>query len=205
MLPGAEEERSIQFTAFVAVSLDGFYCRRNGAIDFLDAFTKAIPPNTDLGIEAYNSSLSALVLGRKTFEYVVANSLWTYNCPVIVLSRTLKDLPQSAPASTLLCQDFRQVLDVVKRHDWSMVGVDGGEVVKLFVRERLLDEITITTIPVLLSHGFTLGMYGPTEQEREDMWLKLIESKMFDVGPGCVQSIFRFCRRVGNNQDGPLD
>jgi riboflavin biosynthesis pyrimidine reductase len=97
------------------------------------------------------------------------------------------------------------VLDVVKGHDWSKVGVDGGEVVKLFARERLLDKITITTIPVLLGHGFTLEIYGPTEQERRDMWLKLIGSKMFDVGPGCVQSVFRFSRQVGNKNDDLVD
>ena len=166
MLSSAEHERSTQFTAFLAVSLDGFYCRRSGAIDFLDTFIKAIPPNTDLGIDAYNSTLSALILGRKTFEYVVKHSLWTYHCPVIALSRTLIDLPKSAPASTLLCHDFNQVLDVVKRSSWSKVGVDGGEVVKLFINERLLDEITTTTIPVLLGRGLTLGSSEPTKQEK---------------------------------------
>jgi dihydrofolate reductase len=80
------------------------------------------------------------------------------------------------------------------------VGVDGGEVVKLFVSERLLDKITITTIPVLLGYGRTLVVHGPTEQEKEDMWLQLIESKMIDASPGCVQSTLRFRRGVGNTQ-----
>jgi dihydrofolate reductase len=61
------------------------------------------------------------------------------------------------------------------------VYVDGGKTIRSFLRAGLLDEITITTIPVLIVQGIPL--FGPLEA---DVKLKLLESQAFE--DGLVQS-----------------
>ena len=80
-------------SVFVGTSLDGFIARRNGELDFL-------PPGggEPHGYAEFMATVDALVLGRKTFETVLAFSTWPYGVkPVFVLStRTLAPAPHGA-------------------------------------------------------------------------------------------------------------
>src|ERR1700676_1531421 len=69
-------------SVFIGTSLDGFIARANGAFDFL--------PEGDSephGYEEFMATVDALVIGRKTFETVLAFEEWPYGKkPVFVLS-----------------------------------------------------------------------------------------------------------------------
>jgi dihydrofolate reductase len=64
------------------------------------------------------------------------------------------------------------------------VYVDGGDVVRQFIHERLLNELTITRIPVLIHSGTRLFeeelVVG--QQTPADVWLELVESKSWSFG-----------------------
>lgn len=195
MSPSSSMANSPRFVAFLATSLDGFTARRSGSIDFLDIFTSSLPPGTDLGIENYNASLSALVLGRETFEYVITQDAWPYRCPVLVLSKTLKMLPGEAPKSTSLCCTLPEIIKITERYGWTRVGVDGGKVVQSFLSEGLLDEICITTMPVLLGEGRPLWRMFANQSGNQDIWMEVVKSAFIQGGAGCVQSTFRVTRR----------
>ena len=55
--------------------------------------------------------------------------------------------------------------------------VDGGTTIQIFLRSRLINEITVTRVPVLLGEGISL--FGPTGQ---DIKLRHISTKGFPSG-----------------------
>jgi len=79
-------------SVFVGTSLDGFIARANGALDFL-------PPGggEPHGYDEFMATVDALVIGRKTFETVLAFDTWPYGeKPVFVLST--QELAPAPPA-----------------------------------------------------------------------------------------------------------
>ena len=69
-------------SVFIGTSLDGFIARENGALDFL-------PPGggEPHGYEEFMATVDALVIGRKTFETLLAFDAWPYGeKPVFVLT-----------------------------------------------------------------------------------------------------------------------
>src|SRR5213075_1428955 len=91
--PHRHEERVVKASVFVGTSLDGFIARPNGAFDFLPA-----GGGEPHGYDEFMASVDALVIGRKTFETVLAFDAWPYGeKPVFVLStRSLAPAPAGA-------------------------------------------------------------------------------------------------------------
>ena len=77
-------------SVFVGTSLDGFIARSNGTFDFL-------PPGggEPHGYHEFMATVDALVIGRYTFETVLAFPQWPYEKPVYVLSS--RPLPPAPP------------------------------------------------------------------------------------------------------------
>src|ERR1700732_5605033 len=73
---------------FIGTSVDGFIARPNGDLDFL-------PPGggEPHGYDEFMAGVDALVIGRKTFETVLAFPTWPYGRKrVVVLSSQPVDL-----------------------------------------------------------------------------------------------------------------
>jgi dihydrofolate reductase len=176
-------------SVYIAISLDGFISRTDGGIDWLNDFNARIPKGEDLGYARFMSSVDALVMGRNTFEQVLAFGMWPYgSTPVVVLSRRIKSLPEDVPDTVSLSADEPGKL--VKRlsaRGWHHLYVDGGLTIQSFIKAGLIDEITITVIPILLGNGKSL--FGPLPADVE---LELVESKAFDFG--FVQSKYRIVK-----------
>ncbi len=80
-------------TAFCAVSVDGFLAREDGSVDWLERTTGT--DEGDYGYGALLDSVDLLVMGRKTLDTVRGFDAWPYEVPVVVLSRTLREVPAS--------------------------------------------------------------------------------------------------------------
>src|SRR5262245_49246683 len=84
---------TVKASVFVGTSVDGFIARVNGGLDFL-------PPGggEPHGYDEFMASVDALVIGRNTYETVLAFEAWPYGeKPVFVLStRTLAPAPPGA-------------------------------------------------------------------------------------------------------------
>jgi dihydrofolate reductase len=75
-------------SVFIGTSVDGFIARLNGELDFL-------PPGggDPHGYDEFIATVDALVIGRKTYETVLAYAEWPYgNKQVFVLSNRPIDL-----------------------------------------------------------------------------------------------------------------
>src|SRR5882672_9220081 len=72
----------MRVSVFVGASIDGFIARPNGDLDWLPA-----GGGEPHGYDEFMASVDALVIGRKTFETVLAFEAWPYGDKrVVVLS-----------------------------------------------------------------------------------------------------------------------
>jgi len=167
-------------SSFIATSLDGFISRPDGAIDWLDEANKVVPAGEDCGYSDYVASVDAIVMGRHTFERVLSFDTWPYgDVPLYVLSASLQSLPTGTPCTVRLhtCAP-RELAALAWRQGHRHLYVDGGQTIQRFVADGLLDEITITVIPVLLGAGRSL--FGPLPQSA--VWLQHLASRVFPFG-----------------------
>jgi dihydrofolate reductase len=78
----------------------------------------------------------------------------------------------------------RQAVEMLGKQNVRRIYVDGGQLVQSFLREGLITDMVITTVPVLLGSGRPL--FGSLPQ---DIDLKLISSRTFPSG--LVQTAYR--------------
>lgn len=160
-------------SVYIGTSLDGHIADKNGGLDWLDSVPN--PDGEDMGYVAFMERIDALVMGRSTFEAVLNFGIeWPYTKPVYVLSRTLTEIPADLIGKVWLVNGaLKDVLKEIHDNGHTRLYIDGGATVQSFLREDLIDELIITTIPVLLGGGPSL--FGDLEQPQT--W-ELLDSKV---------------------------
>ncbi len=174
------ETRTWTGRVFIGVSLDGFIARPDGEIDWLTdpaPGPEHTPPTSSrraLDWDAFYPGVDHLVMGRGTYEKVMTFGQWPYTGKtVIVLSTTLTaDDPNIVITPTL-----EGALRTLRSGTARQVYVDGGQVIQTFLREDLIDEITIAWAPVLIGRGIPL--FGSL---RQDIQLALTATHASDSG-----------------------
>lgn len=169
---------------FIAVSLDGYIARENHDIGWL---TELDTGDEDHGYEAFDASIDGLVMGSGSYRKVLTFEEWPYRKPVVVMSHSLEpgDIPENL--RTMVSVTTSSPMELMRSLDqkgWSRVYVDGGHVIQSFLRSGLIEDLVITTIPVLIGSG--LRLFGELEK---DLRLDLVESKAF--ASGLVQTRYR--------------
>ena len=139
-------------SVFVGASVDGFIARPNGELDFL-------PPGggEPHGYDEFMATVDALVIGRKTFETVLALGAWPYGeKPVIVLSsRPLAPAPFGAVVERMSGAPADIVSQLAAR-GIPHIYVDGGVTIQRFLQAGLIQRLIITRVPVLIGEGVPL-------------------------------------------------
>jgi dihydrofolate reductase len=140
-------------SVFIGTSVDGFIARPNGDLDFLPE-----GGGEPHGYDEFMASVDALVIGRKTFETVLAFAVWPYGRKrVVVLSSRSLDL--SAAGGGLVEQMAGPPAEIVSK--LASTGahhlyVDGGITIQGFLRAGLVQRLIITRVPVLIGDGIPL-------------------------------------------------
>ena len=143
-------------SVYIATSLDRFIADKAGRIDWLE--TVPNPDQVDMGYSAFISTIEAIVMGRNTYEKVLSFGIeWPYEKPVFVLSTTLSGVPTELHGRVqFLKGNLRSILDEIHSQGYKNLYIDGGNIIQQFLKEDLIDEMIITTIPVLLGDGVPL-------------------------------------------------
>ena len=140
---------------YIAQSLDGFIAGPGGDLDWLHEVE--VQPGEDLGFADFMSGIDALVMGRRTFEQVLAFGQWPYDKPVFVLSTRGVSIPERLEGKVeLLSGAPETVVATLGERGMERLYVDGGAVVQSFLRAGLIDEMVVTTVPILLGGGVPL-------------------------------------------------
>jgi dihydrofolate reductase len=158
---------------FIATSLDGYIADKNGGLDWLQSVPN--PDNIDMGFAPLMERVDALVMGRNTLEVVISFGVeWPYSKPVFVLSNTLTKVPAGYEDKVFLVKgELKEVVQNLNEQGYKDLYIDGGKTIQSFLKEGLIDEMSITTIPVLLGGGSPL--FGELDMMQ---FFKLVQSQV---------------------------
>ena len=168
---------SMKVSVYVGTSLDGFIAMKDWALDWLDDANATVPEGEDCGYHTFMASIDVLIMGRKTFEQVLSFGGWPYGkTPVIVLTRSPISFPADCPDTvTHSSEPLRNLYNRLSGEGVKHVYVDGGLTIQGFLLEGLIDEITVTVIPVVL--GDWIPLFGSIEK---DIHLTHVRTAAFD-------------------------
>ena len=161
-------------TVFIAKSLDGYIADQNGNLDWLEMIPN--PDNIDMSFINLMQEVDAVVMGSATYK-VVCNfeGDWPYSKPVYVLSSSIQKIPEKLADKVMLLKGKPQeILSEIHLKGHFKLYIDGGTTIQNFLKVDLIDELIITTIPILLGGGFPLFGKLSTRLEFEH-----VESKVF--------------------------
>ncbi len=171
-------------SVFIAASVDGFIARLDGGIDWLFNPEYAADDGAGpFGYAEFIASVDVLVMGRNSFEKVLSFPTWPYEkTPVIVLSTRELTIPEHLAGTVTVENSTPQELVArLESEGRTHLYIDGGVTIQRFLQAKLIDEMTITRIPVLLGEGIPLfGFVG------EDV--QLIHRKTLSFDNGFVQT-----------------
>lgn len=184
-MPSAEQ---IKVSVFMAKSLDGFIARADGDVNWLHA-GEPLPEGDDAGYAAFFETIDMLVMGRGSFEKVLTFDPWPYGAtPVTVMSSSLTEVPEALRSTVKISTATpTDLLKSLQEQGYSHVYLDGGRVIQSFLRAGLVDEMTLTTIPVLIGGGRPL--FGELAQ---DIHLKHVTTRTW--ANGMVQTTYQIAR-----------
>lgn len=139
---------------FIATSLDGFIARADGGIDWLPPPV----PGDDFGFGAFMATVDALVMGRKTYETALGFGDWPYvGTRVIVLGH---GAPVSRHGEEHTAEPPAALVARLGGQGVRRIYVDGGATIRSFLAADLIDDVTLTLIPVVLGAGIPLFAGG---------------------------------------------
>ena len=101
-------------------------------------------------------------MGRKAMEKIASFELtdeqWPYGKrPILALSKTLNEVPSSLTTrSIIILSSIEHAMQEMADRSLSHAYVDGGIAINAFISQQLLEEITITIVPVLIGNGIPL-------------------------------------------------
>ena len=174
---------------FIAASLDGYIADKNGGIEWLHSVPN--PDNLDLGYNNFISQIDAIVMGRVTFETVCGFDVdWPYTVPVFILSNSMNEVPEDYNEKAYHVNgSLSEVLNQIHQKGYYRLYIDGGTTIQNFLKEDLIDDMIITTIPILLGGGFPLF-----SEMQHVLDFELTDSKVYLKDT--VQNHFRRNRQV---------
>jgi dihydrofolate reductase len=149
---------------FIATSLDGYIALPDGDIEWLtDPPTEiehpapltaaAVLPTGDY--EAFIATIDHVVMGRGTYEKITTFDSWPFSGKtVIVVSTVLAGTIQ--PHGVVAVASVEGATTLLAENHARGVYVDGGALIQSFLREGLIDDITLTRAPIVLGSGLPL-------------------------------------------------
>lgn len=160
----------MQCSVFIATSLDGFIARADGGIDWLSLVEM---PGEDYGYGRFAASIDALIMGRNTYDTALGFEAWPYaGKRVIVLSNRPFD-PKHGEESRSGA-DLPALVEELANDGVQRVYVDGGNVIRQFLAAGLIDDLTLSIIPIVLGSGKPLfgelGVELPLHLESTHSW-----------------------------------
>jgi dihydrofolate reductase len=137
---------------FIGTSVDGFIARPNGDLDFL-------PPGggEPHGYNEFIATVDAIVIGRKTFETVLAMESWPYGDKrVVVLSSRSVDLSGVGGVVEQMAGPPAEIVSQLASSGAHHLYIDGGITIQEFLRAGVIQRLVITRVPVLIGDGVPL-------------------------------------------------
>lgn len=172
-------------SVFIATSLDQYIAREDGSIDWLDPVQQAgAALGEDCGYAAFMAEIDMLLMGRSTWDTVLGFGEWPYKGKRVGV---LTHRPEQARALAQHGESFHSgpllpILTGLYAEGVRRIYLDGGTAIRQGLQEGVVDELILTTVPVLLGAGRPLFGQGAASSG----W-SVVEARMFPVGVAQVR------------------
>lgn len=158
------------------MSLDGYIAKPNDDLSFLKIVEKE---GEDYGYADFTSQIDTVIIGRKTYDYVLKEIGPSHydngQRDIYVITRTER---QKVGRTTFYTGDITELINHLKSEEGKNIYCDGGaQIINELLKHYLIDEFTISVIPILLGGGTRLFKDGRPEQA-----LEFITAKTFETG-----------------------
>ncbi len=154
------------------MSLDGFIARSDGQLDWLGSVERA---GEDYGYQKFFDTVDTLIVGRKTYDTALGFGAWPYagkRC--IVMTHRGCD---SQHGEEFFAGSPGELVMRLSNSSAVHAYVDGGMIIQQFLTAGLIEQLTLSVLPILLGDGVPL--FGPTGR---DIPLRLARTKAFESG-----------------------
>lgn len=135
-------------SAFIAQSLDGYIATDDDSLDWLMA---AAAEGEDYGFEAFLDDVDVVAMGRSTYDFIKDFPELPYGGRPVHVFTTRALGPREG--FEFYARTPREAVAHWQEHGVQHVYIDGGTVISQFLEAGLVDEITLTTVPILLGSG----------------------------------------------------
>ncbi|MFB9055920.1 dihydrofolate reductase family protein [Mariniflexile ostreae] len=165
-----------KLSLFIATSLDGYIAKPNDDLNFLNLVEKE---GEDYGYAKFNSTIDTLIIGRKTYDYVLKEIGPSHydngERDVYVITRT--ERPDVGKIK-FYTGNLTELVWKLKNENGKNIYCDGGaEIITELLKNDLIDEFIISVVPILLGNGIRLFKDGRPEQ-----LLEFVSAKTYDTG-----------------------
>ncbi len=165
-----------KLSLFIATSLDGYIAKPNDDLSFLKIVEKE---GEDYGYAAFTSTIDTIIIGRKTYDYVLKEIGSSHydngQRDVYVITRTARP---SVGKTKFYSGNLTELVEQLKSESGKNIYCDGGaEIVNELLKNDLIDELTISIVPILLGNGTRLFKDNRPEQQ-----LEFVSTNSFDTG-----------------------
>jgi dihydrofolate reductase len=171
--PQSQEQLMRKIIYSVGTSLDGYIARLDGSLDFLHLR----PSNYSMG--PFFKTIDLGLMGRKTYEAGVRMSggkFESYGLRCYIFSRSLPEGERGL--ATFVRDEPRKIVEQLRKKKGKDIWlIGGGELMREFLKEDLVDELHLAIVPVLIGEGIPL--FGAGFPQRE---FTLTESKTYSGG-----------------------
>lgn len=159
---------------YIAMSLDGFIAGKNDDMTFLDSVKVE---GEDYGYEEFINSVDTIIMGRKTYNWVMNQVSEFPNSDKKVFIITHFEEPADGQIQ-FYTSSLTELVRTLKLQIGKNIFVDGGaQIINQLLAENLIDEFIISVVPVLLGGGTKLFANNIGQMNFE-----CVDAKLFPSG-----------------------
>lgn len=161
---------------FAAISLDGFFAREDGSLDWLSNVASG---NRDYGYQHYLTSVEAMLMSYRDMTSLLSTGLSLPHICFVYAEQALSaaesaNLPSSV---RLIPGNAADALQQISTNGIQNIAAEGSDTIRALLADGLISRITLTLAPVLLGKGIRL--FG---ELTEDQYWQLQSHLAFDDG-----------------------
>ena len=147
---------------YIASSMDGYIASSDGQVEFLTDYQ-----HIDCGYDAFIAGIDTIVMGRKTYETILAFGVaWPYPQQKTWVLTSREDVVVESERICLWNQGLDALIAMLKTPEMGNTWVVGGaELQAAFIEKRALDTLEVYLMPVMLGTGVALFPRGAISQQ----------------------------------------
>ena len=152
---------------YIAATLDGYIAGLNDEMQWLFD----VSGNGDNGYSDFLATIDTVIMGKRTYDWIMEHEPddWVYPDKTTYVF-TRQEPQDTENVKFVHPSNLTEFVANLKGNVWN---VGGGELIRLFLENDLIDEYQITVAPVLLGNGIPLFPKGDYSAKLELLGTKV--------------------------------